>query len=122
MEKGELTGMGFIDDDYPVRQINRELAMFLTHRFDDPFVELFWVGAVVPHGFFELLPVQKKSIAWNVGSIPRDLISNCVTLYSFFLSFVSRLPGARDRRLRLQVGRFLLPNESLHKSKFRLAS
>ena len=60
MEKGELTGMGFIDDDYPVRQINRELAMFLTHRFDDPFVELFWVGAVVPHGFFELLPVRKK--------------------------------------------------------------
>ena len=52
--------MGFIDDDYPVRQINRELAMFLTHRFDDPFVELFWVGAVVPHGFFELLPVRKK--------------------------------------------------------------
>jgi len=122
VEKGELTGMGFIDDDYPVRQINRELAMFLTHRFEDPFVELFLVGAVVPHGFFELLPVQKKSIAWNVGSIPRDLISNCVTLYSFFLSFVSRLPGARDRRLRHQVGRFLLPNESLHKSTFRLAS
>ena len=52
--------MGFIDDDYPVRQVNRELAMFLTHRFDDPFVELFLVGAVVPHGFFELLPVQKN--------------------------------------------------------------
>jgi hypothetical protein len=32
--------MGFIDDNQ-VRQINRELAMLLTHRFDDPFVELF---------------------------------------------------------------------------------
>jgi len=60
VEKGELTGMGFIDDDYPVRQVNRELAMFLTHRFDDPFVELFWVGAVVPMGSLNFYLFEKN--------------------------------------------------------------
>jgi hypothetical protein len=61
VEKGELTGMGFIDDDYPVRQVNRELAMFLTHRFDDPFVELFGVGAFVPSWHSLNLPCSKKN-------------------------------------------------------------
>ena len=60
MEKGELTGMGFIDDDYQVRQVNREVAMFLTHRFDDPFVELFGLGTFVPSWHSLNFPCSKK--------------------------------------------------------------